>query len=92
MTQWSVLDKATLETLSQPCPAIPLTALIPLLLLNQRRAAARAAAMLVLLWPCSVCAPEVHYLGGSVLIVPYPLLHQPHQGRDVVKLGLLQHP
>lgn len=36
--------------------------------------------------------PEVHYLRGSVLVVPYPLLHQPHKGCDVVKLSLFQHP
>lgn len=51
---------------------------------------------------CShVCPPEaqnwlhnpgMHYLRGSVLVVPYPLLHQPHQGCNVVKLSLFQHP
>lgn len=30
-------------------------------------------------------------LRGSVLVVPYPLLNQPHEGCDVVELCFFQH-
>lgn len=39
---------------------------------------------------CSPSCDRVLYLRRPVLVVPYPLFHQPHQRRNVVELGLLQ--